>query len=248
MGAPAHIETLSTIKQLDSMRSIIGCLFLCMYSCSGVQTSSESSKKMDNLEGATPQQIDTTQYQSASIRDSRDGETYKVVSIGDQTWMAENLRYTAPGARLNPDNPSITYGRLYDGLTVQTSCPDGWHLPSDEEWSKLEMVLGLPASDTGKTEWRGEHAAKMKSVTGWSKNWSENLNGTNSSGFNVFPAGYYLPDDGFGGLGMSSGFWTSAENGVAWMRWFAGPKAGVNRYYDDKLDSSGGAACRCVQD
>ncbi len=212
------------------MKGIIVCLFICLFSCSGNQTKDSSN-------------------QSSRFTDPRDGETYRIVSIGNQTWMAENLRYNAPGSWSNPDNPSITYGRLYDGITAQLICPDGWHLPSDDEWNELEIALGLSAADAENVGWRGEHGSKMKSDSGWIDDWSEkNLNGTNTSGFNAFPTGYYDWDDGYGGLGMSGGYWTSAKNGIAWMRWFAGPKKGVNRFYDDNLISSGGAACRCIMD
>ena len=136
---------------------------------------------------------------TSTFTDARDGEVYCKVVIGTQTWMAENLRYNASGSWLNSSNPSTSYGRLYDWTTVmngassstsspsgvQGICPSGWHLPSDEEWSTLELSLGMNSSDTSLSgQFRGVHGTSMKSTTGWS-------NGTNSSGFNALPTGYY---------------------------------------------------------
>jgi len=195
--------------------------------------------------------------QSDSLTDPRDGETYPILKIGDQVWMVENLRFNAPGSKINPDYPSEKYGRLYDGKTAQTVCPDGWHLPSDSEWNQLEMALGMSEDNADKTFWRGEHGESMKSVTGW----SEEGNGTNSSEFNGLPAGYYSLNEwgnekGFGGLGQSAGYWASvgsfkwsledSSDTRAWLRFLAGPHKGVNRFDDDLL-SGFGVACRCVK-
>ena len=119
-----------------------------------------------------------------SIIDVRDGEVYKTVKIGNQTWMAENLRYNASGSWLNPINPSVQYGRLYDWGTVmngasssssspsgvQGICPSGWHVPSDAEWATLENAIGGNAVGTA-----------MKSTSGWS-----NYYGNSGNGFGWF--------------------------------------------------------------
>ncbi len=192
------------------------------------------------------------------MTDPRDGETYATITIGKQTWMAENLRYNSSGSKLNPDTPSAIYGRLYDGLTAQTVCPKGWHLPSDSEWNEMEMTLGMAAANTVKTFWRGEHGISMKSVSGW----VDGGNGTNSSGFNALPGGYYSPDawggpDGYGGLGASGGYWSSTEVfdwsltgsfvNRAWLRFLGAPLKGVNRF-DDDMSSELAVACRCIKD
>lgn len=183
----------------------------------------------------------------SSITDSRDGEIYSVVKIGDQCWMAENLRYNAPNSKVNPNVPAPEYGRLYDWNTVMGGvsssssnpsgikgiCPDGWHLPSDEEWTVLENSIG--GSSIG---------LDMKSITGW----SNSGNGTNNTGFNVFPAGQgdatsYL------GLGDNTAFWTSTfENGAngPWGRYLEAASNDILRgivYGSDTHEY-----CRCVKD
>ena len=226
------------MKTILSVILLFGGVACCQLSCTEVKSKSINTGKEEEV---TSQPI-------VSMTDPRDGEVYAVVNIGKQIWMAENLRYNAPGSMLNPDNPSTIYGRLYDGISAQTACPDGWRLPSDAEWNEMEMALGMPAADTAKTYWRGEHGAMMKSVTGW--DYGEN--GTNSSGFNGFPAGYYFSgthggEVGMDGIGHSGGYWASAEGDRAWIRFLGAPLAGVNRF-DDDISNGFAIGCRCVRD
>jgi uncharacterized protein (TIGR02145 family) len=190
-----------------------------------------------------------------TLTDSRDGNTYATVQIGTQCWMAENLRYNAAGSQLNPANPTTTYGRLYDWATlmngattsssnpsgVQGICPSGWHVPSDAEWNEMELALGMPGSGTTATGYRGTHGTDMKSTTGW----NSGGNGTNSSGFNAFPAGYYSGSFFF--LGDFAYFWSSTEfsGSNAWKRFLGYGNTGVGRNSSNKTY---GHSCRCVKD
>jgi len=134
-----------------------------------------------------------------SFKDPRDGQTYKSVVIGNQTWMAENLNYNASGSfcfdNIKRDGTIIDtlvseggycdiYGRLYDWETAVSVCPDGWHLPSDAEWATLIISVG------------GESIAgtKLKSRSYWSGNINHpNGNGTDDYGFTAIPNDIDLP-------------------------------------------------------
>jgi uncharacterized protein (TIGR02145 family) len=196
-----------------------------------------------------------------SVTDSRDNETYAVIKIGDDCWMAENLRYDVPGVfgasdTVNSASPSPDYGRLYDWATVMNSaptsssnpsgvpgiCPSGWHLPSEAEWNEMEMALGMPTIDASVTGGRGVHGTSMKSLTGWSLSG----NGTNSSSFNAFPAGIFNSGS-FYYLGDIAYFWSSTEysGSYAWNRSLNYGYATVYRYNDNKAL---GFSCRCVED
>ncbi len=229
------------------MKSLFFIMILLVVGCSESETTHHSVEK-ENRDTMHPahklaSQLDVSS-EVDSVIDKRDGEVYSTITIGEQTWMAENMRFKAEGSWLNPDNPLPIYGRLYSWVAAQSVCPEGWRLPSDAEWSELEVALGMDPLDKGNTFWRGTHAATMKSTTGWEKSGK----GTNSSRFNVYPTGFYF-DGKFDGLGYSAGFW-STKNSLTdsvWVRFFAGPQEGVNRFMDSpKRD--GGIACRCIRD
>ncbi|MCL2100495.1 MAG: hypothetical protein FWH22_02140 [Fibromonadales bacterium] len=85
------------------------------------------------------------EWQYDIIADSRDGKTYKIIDIGDEIWMAENLNYYIEGSvcyNFYKENCE-KYGRLYKWEMAKEACPAGWHLPSDEEWTELENFVGL---------------------------------------------------------------------------------------------------------
>ena len=201
-----------------------------------------------------------------SITDARDGEVYKTVKIGDQVWMAENLRYNAEGSWLNPEHPSKVYGRLYDWATVmgldskyndeeykqevgehQGICPAGWHVPSDEEWKALERHLGMSEEEVNKAGWdRGtDQGLQLKSASGWADYEGKSGNGNNSSGFNAFPAGFYSYDS-FLGLGKFAYFWSSTaeSSSDAWCRNLYNNDGYLSRYDYDKKN---GHSCRCLK-
>tara|TARA_R110000765_G_scaffold426440_2_gene542072 strand:+ start:264 stop:893 length:630 start_codon:yes stop_codon:yes gene_type:complete len=163
--------------------------------------------------------------------DERDCSLYRTVTIGNQTWMAENLRYDIEGSYLNPKNPSLEYGRLYNWDAAMKAVPKGWHLPSDKEWTILQDSIS-----------GSEIEPAMKSIT----DWNNNGNGTNTSGFNAFPAGNYYNSGSFYYLGADANFWSSTEysGAVAWIRYLDYGNTGVYRF---NFNKSNGYSCRCVK-
>ena len=173
--------------------------------------------------------IDHITFSTNTVTDI-DGNVYQTVKIGDQWWMAENLKVThyrdgteipeitddgtwaglSSGAYCNydnDDNNADTYGSLYNWYAVTDSrniAPEGWHVPSDAEWTTLTTYLGGESVAGGKMKETG--------TTHWT---SPNTGATNESGFAALPGGYRSDGDGgpgyFGGEGNYAYFWSSPE-------------------------------------
>jgi uncharacterized protein (TIGR02145 family) len=160
----------------------------------------------------------------------------------------------------NNDANSI-YGALYsyaaaigdnwerDNTDGQGICPDGWHLPTDEEWKILEGTVDTqyPVGDPewNDTGYRGyDVGTHLKSTGGW----YNSGNGDNSSGFTALPGGYRSNSNGWFYSSDESGYWwstTESSSGDAWYRGLRYYKANVHRYDIDKSD---GNSVRCTRD
>lgn len=123
------------------------------------------------------------------MTDSRDGKTYKTVTIGTQTWMAENLNLNVSGALCYDDDESNCQelGRLYKWSTAQSVCPSGWHLPSSDEFEVLLKFVGdsLELETYNGGCLTASVCKSLRSATGWVRG-----NGTDIFGFSGYPAGY----------------------------------------------------------
>lgn len=188
-----------------------------------LSSSSLSTPISSSLSSASPESSSSQQGPNP-LFDGRDGRTYKTVTIGDQTWMAENLAYlpslnaqsdsssTSPayyvyGNKLTTDpkieNTTLSYldyGVLYNKKAALISCPNGWHLPNYSEWYTLlntnpEMNLSA-------------HPFKA------SKIWPNK--GDDDYGFAALPGGYYA-GDGYYQEGLEGHWWISSngENTVS---------------------------------
>jgi len=189
--------------------------------------------------------------------DPRDGTRYKTVKIGNQIWMAENLKYlpsvVGPGtgsettsyyyvygyngtdvlAAKATDNYK-TYGVLYNWEAAKASCPKGWHLPSDTEYKILEMYLGMTQAQADATGWRGtDQGTKLKE------------NG--SSGFNALMSGCRRTAGSFNYIGSGAYFWSSSASSSsnAWNRNLNTSYSTVNRNNNNKAN---GFSVRCLRD
>ena len=184
-----------------------------------------------------------------SLTDSRNGKTYQVVTIGSQTWMAENLDYETPDSWCYENNPDYCsqYGRLYTFEAARNACPAGWHTPSEDEWKELELFLGMPEKEVYEYLYRGEDTgAKLKSREGWISEDGKNY-GNNESGFNALPGGIRVFHNGaFIRLGRQ-GYWWSSTMDVkyAWRRSVFADKTGIDR---DLATLTNAYSVRCVKD
>ena len=172
------------------------------------------------------------------IKDSRDGQTYKTVSIGSQVWMAENLNVKMEGSMCygNDESNCETYGRFYGWDAARKACLAGWHLPSKQEFETLFDEVG-GQSMAGKM---------LKSVSGWNDYDGKNGNGTDTFSFAALPAGGMDYYNRYYGEGVSANFWTSSE--------YSYPHAYyVNLYRADdgaglRYQEGGAFSVRCVKD
>lgn len=167
--------------------------------------------------------------------DSRDGQAYRFVTIGTQTWMAQNLNYD-DGNSLCYDNNNekcALYGRLYEPNTE--ICPAGWHLPTIHEWNVLFDYVG------------GESVAgkQLKSETGW----NDLGNGLNVYNFSTLPAGAYNRNTKFDGEGALASFWSAPvdantidsvyHNGMVYFQLLlSSPKEGISTSWYTFIDIS----------
>jgi len=182
-----------------------------------------------------------------------DGKVYQTVTIGNQVWMAENLRETKyrnrdaipnvtdnstwfdlrTGARCaynnDANNESDTYGYLYNwfaAVDARNIAPEGWRVPSDEDWTALTNYLIANGYNwDGTTEGNKIGKAMASSGGEWQSHGTAGNVGNdpasnNASGFSALPGGYRSSYGSFGGLGLSAVFWSATEyyTNSAWYR------------------------------
>jgi uncharacterized protein (TIGR02145 family) len=182
--------------------------------------------------------------------DPRDGRDYRIVKIGEQIWMAENLAYECDGSKCYDNEPANVqkYGRLYNWETALKACPEGWHLPTDEEWDAL---LRFVDGDTGtESPYESETAGKLlKAKDGWNKNDYEDIsgNGTDKFGFSALPGGHCHYNGIREEVGDSGGWWSASEfnSADAYHRGIYYNDGSTCYSYDDKSHLF---SVRCVKD
>ena len=185
---------------------------------------SASSVSLDSVPGQNSNRVSSVDSLSSwtldggigSITDSRDGQTYKIVKIGSQTWMAQNLNYKTDYSFCYDDDSSncVKYGRLYAWSKAIRACPAGWHLPDSTEWNTLFAFVGGRFEPYGKKI----NVGALKSTT----DWNNGQNGSDEYGFSVFPSGeaFYSGTVGYGmdyigkykNKGSNAHFWSASEN------------------------------------
>jgi uncharacterized protein (TIGR02145 family) len=155
----------------------------------------------------TPATPDTSG--AATFTDPRDGNVYRTVKIGNQVWMAENLRYNIEGSCCYDSDEANCqkYDRLYTWEAAKKACPAGWHLPTREEWRELVRAVD-PNAQLNEDGWDNANVAgkKLKSTGDWYLGHSaynhDYWDGTDEYGFSAHP------DDGSVGC-----WWTAMAYG-----------------------------------
>lgn len=241
-------STLFFIKQL--MKKIIFILFLSLlfFSCER-----EPSPVPNNPSGNNDNPL--PQNEQETVKD-HEGNIYPIKKIGDQIWTTKNMccNTLKDGTPIISESMSYTSfyspvgyhtsnGNLYNLLAAEEICPDGWHLPTRQEWEKL---FGT-----------GTYAAKpLASQNGWKESNIENTPGydpilNNSKGFDAYPTGYGM-NAGYS-QGKGAYFWASGRcvnqgynedyNGTVFSLYY-------NEVYTKRRDMNLdiGAAVRCIKD
>jgi len=212
-GVTVNSNLVKTISDLDTWNLYVGGLTpnttyyykIFVVDNSGLSAGSQE-KAIKTLEDGT---VDPPTCGDNQLCDDRDGQVYKTVQIGNQIWQSENMNFNVSGSLCydnNPDNCDI-YGRLYNFEQAQNACPEGWHLPSKDDYDALIQYMRDDGVQTGdfdihlmSTSWEG---------------------GLDTYGFNALSAGLFNGNS-FGRLNSSSaGWWTSSDHTSDNWKWEA---------------------------
>ena len=189
------------------------------------------------------------------FQDNRDEKIYKFVKIGSQFWMAENLNYTIEGSWCYRDSSVYCEkrGRLYSWRSAKEACPEGWRLPSNEDWAVLRDYV-ISKSKAG-CPYRSSRCAgfKLKKSFGWQRAVDTPV-GSDEFGFSGVPGGMRLADGSFSELNRHSYLWsaTEADSGrsFVWDLWYNAN--GFYESFEQEMGKDGnknnGFSVRCVKD
>jgi len=205
-------------------------------------------------------EVTNTIYETGTLIDI-DGNVYQTIKIGNQWWMAENLKVThyrngdaipnyidyglwaspTSGAYCNFNNDELNaaiYGRLYNGLAVldnRNIAPIDWQIPSDYDWQVLVEYLGGSSVAGGKMMETG--------IAHW---WEPNTVATNESRFTALPGGYRNNAGVYHNLMMWAFFWssTSKDSANLWFRQILANKSEISR---GSIDIQRGLSIRCLR-
>ena len=190
-----------------------------------IDVSSSSFFSSSSLVSSSSELSSSSSSDANILVDIRDDKEYRTVVINNQTWMAENLNYETPsGSVCHSNNPNNCgkYGRLYDWETATEACPDGWHLPSRNEWVDLITYAGGSTIAVG----------KLKSAT--------ELNGTDYFNFSALLGGNRGSEGSFVNMGLAGFWWTETSFYCIGMN--------SSEVTAREVNSSYGMSVRCIKD
>jgi uncharacterized protein (TIGR02145 family) len=204
-----------------------------------------------------------------------EGTVYTTVKIGDQWWMAENLKVGvfndgtpitylpridgADTAWANMNEPAYSYindsifGKFYNGAVLHSGkqiAPAGWHVPTDDDWKKLEVAIGMSSNETDETGWRGTNEADLltsKYNVGWPAGDREKgLYGLDVYGFDAVPSGCRGLDGRTNIQNNSAFWWTSSLSGNDYFYRYIDLME--KRVFRQQISPRYGMCIRCVKD
>jgi uncharacterized protein (TIGR02145 family) len=203
-----------------------------------------------------------------------DGNVYRTVIIGKYEWMAENLKTTTfcNGLKIlpvtgsaewsglnssayccynNSENSTDTFGVLYNWYAVNsgTLCPEGWRIPTDEEWKYLEgfadTMYGIGDTIWNKPGLRGNDAGRqLRASSARYPDW----NGTDYCGFSALPGGERLSRNGRFFVIGKNGFWWSSSGYNASLAWYRSIIYAFDQVSRGTHDKRFGFSVRCLRD
>ena len=170
-----------------------------MAPCESGEPQSSSSAAASNVEYGT-------------LLDSRDGKSYKTVVIGGKTWMAENLNFATDSSFCYDDTPAncTKYGRLYQESDAVKACPEGWRIPTADDWMELR--------NTAESEWSNDLRSILEDEETWEINPMIDPVPMNLIGFAARAGGYRAKTGQYDGEGTKAYFWGESNmNYYAWI-------------------------------
>lgn len=191
------------------------------YSSSSISKKSSSSTLLKKSSSSSKPAV-ASELSYGTLVDERDGQQYKTIVIGTQTWMAENLNYAINTSYCYQNSADYCekYGRLYTYYDADTVCPKGYRLPSQEDFAILLRPLSTAVYEERLDKNYDDAVFAIKSLTDWEESpWdyrgddgeiSKMPEATNSTGFSALPAGYWNGRN-FSSVKRESYFWCTTD-------------------------------------
>ena len=179
---------------------------------SDVPESSSSAVTPKSSGGETGVSSSGTSAEYGTLLDSRDGKSYKTVVIGGKTWMAENLNFATDSSFCYDDTPAncTKYGRLYQESDAVKACPEGWRIPTADDWMELR--------NTAEFEWSNDLRSILEDEETWEINPMIDPVPMNLIGFAARAGGYRAKTGQYDGEGTKAYFWGESNmNYYAWI-------------------------------